>query len=150
MKASTKASSSNWFICTISKATSHNWQICKDHKIWGIPTNGRKYNRAQAGKGDYLIFYLASVGFIGIGQVTGPMTIPTSKEQAPWAGGIYRYGVILPFKLLKEVKEPINVKFQANKVIGTSVSTTLLRRGFSQISTLDGIKIEESFLNFKG
>ena len=146
MKTDSKTLEANWFICTLSKSTSHNWDICKENKIWGIPTNGRKYNLSQSIKGDYLLFYLASVGFLGIGQVTGPMRIPASKEEAPWAGGIYRYGVILPFKLLREVQDPLKVKFDSNRIPGTGVSTTLLRRGFAQLSKLDGIKLEEDFL----
>jgi hypothetical protein len=149
MTPTPKTKDVNWFICTLGKSTSHNWDICKEHKIWGIPTNGRKYNLLQAKKGDLLLFYLASVGFLGFGQVTGAMRIPSSKEEAPWAGGIYRYGVILPFKLLKEVETPPKVNFVDNKLDGTGVSTTLLRRGFAQVSTLDGLKIQESFFPTK-
>ena len=139
----------NWFICTLGKSTSHNWDICKEHKIWGIPTNGRNYNLSKAKKGDNLLFYLASVGFLGLGKVTGPMRIPSSREEAPWAGGIYRYGVIVPFKLVTETDSPLKVNFVTNKIADTGVSTTLLRRGFAQVSTIDGLKIQESFLSAK-
>ena len=146
MTSMPKTKDANWFICTLAKSTSHNWDICKEHKIWGIPTNGRKYNLLQAKTGDLLLFYLASVGFLGFGQVTGAMRIPSSKQEAPWAGGIFRYGVILPFNLLREVETPSKVNFVDNKIYGTGVSTTLLRRGFAQVSTQDGLKIQESFI----
>ena len=136
---------SNWFVCTIGKSASHNWQICKENGIWGIPTSGRKFDLNQTKKGDFLIFYLASIGFLGVAKVSGPMKVPSSKEEAPWAGGIYRYGVIVPFSLKHEVENPLRVEFENNKVKDTNLSTNLLRKGYSRISKEDGQKILRAY-----
>ena len=65
------------------------------------------------------------------------MKQPASKEEAPWAGGIYRYGAIMPFKIKIELDSPIVKPFVDNKIVGTSISTTALRKGFVRISSSD-------------
>ena len=129
---------SSWFVCTIGKESAHNWDICKSISSWGIPSSGRKLSMNQAVKGDQLLFYLASKGFFASAKVIGPMKKPSSKEEAPWAGGIYRYGIVIPFKLQLELDEPLRIPFISMKVEGTSISVTSLRRGFAPISNSDG------------
>jgi hypothetical protein len=128
----------SWFICTIAKESAHNWEICKSVSSWGIPTSGRKLSMDQAKKGDYLLIYLASKGFIGIASITGPMKRPTDRAEAPWAGGIYRYGIVIPFELEMEMEEPLKKLFVDMKIAGTSITATALRRGFTRVSNADG------------
>lgn len=92
----------------------------------------------QAVKGDHLLFYMASKGFFAAASITGPMKKPSTKDEAPWAGGIYRYGVIIPFKLQLELIAPLRKPFSSMKIAGTSISATTLRRGFAPISNADG------------
>ena len=127
----------NWFVCTISRQAPHNWDIAKQFGVWGIPTSGRKVSLDQAVKGDMLLFYFASKGFFAAAELTGAMKQPASKEEAPWAGGIYRYGAIMPFKIKIELDSPIVKPFVDNKIVGTSISTTALRKGFVRISSSD-------------
>lgn len=138
-------SDANWFVCTLSSSSANNWKICKEVGLWGIPTNGKKYNLQTAKSGDYLIFYLAGAGFLGLGIVTGKMKIPVDKSEAPWGGGIFRYGVVLPFRLITESLTPTKISFIDNKIPGTKISATLLRRGFAIISAQDGLFVCKVF-----
>lgn len=138
-----------WFVCTVSKDTPHNWDLAKEASVWGIPTNGRKVNMGQTQKGDYLLFYMASKGFFALAETTGPMKMPSSKEEAPWAGGIYRYGAIIPMKVLFELDAPMKKAFVDNKIEGTSIAANVLRRGFAQISNQDGTTAAEALISEK-
>jgi hypothetical protein len=129
--------SKNWFVCTISRQAPHNWEIAKQHGIWGIPSSGRNISLDQAKKDDMLLFYFASKGFFAAAELIGSMRKPISKEEAPWAGGVYRYGAIMPFKIKVELETPIIKPFVDNKIVGTSISTTALRKGFVRISNQD-------------
>jgi hypothetical protein len=135
-----------WFVCTVSKETPHNWDLAKAGAVWGIPTNGRKINMSQTQKGDYLLFYMASKGFFALAETTAPMKTPASKEEAPWAGGIYRYGAVIPMKILLELDVPMKKTFVDNKIEGTSIAANVLRRGFAQISNLDGVTSAEALI----
>ena len=63
--------------------------------MWGIPSNGRNISVAPPGVGDTLIVYHAGSGLIAACETTGEWRTPKSKEEAPWAGGIFRYGKFL-------------------------------------------------------
>jgi hypothetical protein len=128
-----------WFICTISKESFKNWEICKEISAWGITASGhRKPKLDRVKKGDHLIIYAATKGFIATAIVTGPMSRPTSKEEAPWAGGVYRYGAIVPFKILVELDEPMKVPFHKMIIEGTEIHTGRLQKGFAMITGKDG------------
>lgn len=141
MVKKTDASQISWFICTISNQARHNWDIAKEFKLWGIPTSGRKVDLSLAKKNDNLIFYLASKGFLAYAHLTGGMKVPLSKEEAPWAGGIYRYGVVMPFNIDLELTTPLLKPFKNNIIEGTSISTVGLRKGFTRVSSDDGLNI---------
>ena len=100
----------------------------------------------QARKGDYLLFYMASKGFFALAEVTGPMKVPTTKEEAPWAGGIFRYGAVIPMKLIFELPTPMKKPFVDNKIEGTAIAANVLRRGFAQIPNHDGVGVVESMI----
>ena len=139
-------STATWFVCTVSKETPHNWELAKAGAVWGIPTNGRKINMSQTRKGDYLLFYMASKGFFALAETTGPMKVPASKEEAPWAGGVYRYGAVIPMKILLELDVPMKKAFVDNKIEGTSIAANVLRRGFAQISNHDGVTAADALV----
>ena len=79
-------------------------------------------------------------------KVTGPARSPKDKSEAPWAGGVFRYGIIVPFKLLIEVEQPIAVRFKNGKPENFNFSLNVLRRGFGLLSSADGRKIQELLL----
>lgn len=128
-----------WFICTISKEGFKNWEICKSVSAWGILRSGNRWpNLHQIKRGDHLIIYAASKGFIATAIVTGPMKRPSSSSDIPWNGGIYKYGGLVPFKIIAELKIPIKATFTKMTVDGTKIHTSRLQKGFSTISGTDG------------
>ena len=130
--------SGTWFICTLSKQGFKNWDICKEISAWGIASGEKKPRLDRAKKGDYLIIYGAGKGLVATAIVTGPMRRPESREEAPWAGGIYRYGAIVPFKILVEPETPVWIPYTNMIINGTSIHTSRLQKGFSMISGVDG------------
>jgi len=138
------AIASSWFICTISKEGFKNWEICKEISAWGIAASGdRKPKLDRVKKGDHLVFYAAGKGFIATAIVTGAMKRPTTKDEAPWAGGIYRYGAIVPFKILIELTDPLKIPFTNMMFEDTQIHTSRLQKGFSMISGVDGNSLYE-------
>lgn len=130
----------SWFICTLSKESFKNWEICKEISAWGIAGTGdRKPNLDRVQTGDHLIIYAASRGLVATAICSGSMKRPQNKADAPWAGGIYRYGAIVPFTILTELAEPLKIPFKNMMFEGTSIHSSRLQKGFSMISTVDGM-----------
>jgi hypothetical protein len=127
----------NYFICTISSTAKHNWEICKTNNLWGIPTGNRKMKLPEVNKDDKLIVYQAGAGVVAIAKVTEPIRRPMSKEEAPWAGGVFRYGAIIPIKIIKEWEQPQVLTFINGMIDGTKVSVSALRAGFRLLSNKD-------------
>lgn len=92
----------------------------------------------QISAGDHLLFYWATKGLMGLGECTDVMRRPQSKDEAPWAGGIFRFGVVIPFDLSDEIEVPAGLKFKDGVAIGTNLKVASLRRGFSRIESSDG------------
>ena len=128
----------SWFICTLSRESFKNWEICKEISFWGIASGDKKPNLDRAKIGDHLVIYAAGRGFIATALVTGEMKRPKTREEAPWAGGIYRYGALVPFKILLELEAPLKITFTNMVFDGTSIHTSRLQKGFSMISGEDG------------
>jgi hypothetical protein len=127
-----------WYVCTLSATGDHNWEICKEISHWGIITEGRKNTKHEISKGDNVLFYRASRGFIAHGKFTGPARTPLDKSEAPWAGGVIKFGLIVPFKLTYELVNPQKLKMVNQVFSGTKVGSFTLRRGFAPISDEDG------------
>ena len=127
-----------WFICTLSKEGFHNWELCKEVGLWGVPTNGKKIAKPDLTQGDGLFVYAASRGIKAICEIIGEARMPRGKDEAPWAGGIFRYGLVFPIKVIKEFEEAISGSFFDQKLEGTSISTSQLRRGFAPVTAKDG------------
>lgn len=132
-----------WHVCTVSSDGKHNWEICKEISAWGLATNGRKISFDAASEGDNLLIYQATAGFIAYCVTSSGLVKPTDRTQTPWAGGLFRYGAILPFKLKIDMRTPLTVKFSNLRIADTQISVASLRRGFSQINVEDGTKILE-------
>ena len=130
-----------WFICTIAREGLHNWEICKQYSIWGIPSNGRNIGITPPKINDSLIIYHAGSGIKAVCQVTASWKSPSSKDEAPWAGGIFRYGKVVPFRIIHELEEPMRVYFESNKIKDTQINLTTLRRGFGIVSKKDGLHL---------
>ena len=128
----------SWFICTVSRESFKNWDICKEISAWGILSGGRTVNLDSVKKGDYLVVFAAKRGFISVAKVTGPMKRPTVREEVPWAGGLYRYGALVPFKIIVELDDPLKVPITKMVFDGTTIHTSRLQKGFSMISPNDG------------
>ena len=92
----------------------------------------------QVEPGDGLLFYWASKGLIGQARATSAMKRPLTKEEAPWAGGVFRYGIVIPFSLELELQNPMPFNFKDGIVVGTKLNAACLRRGFSRIDSDDG------------
>jgi hypothetical protein len=125
------------FICTISASGLHNWDICKEIGAWGIATNGMKVTLPDVKPGDRLFIYRASKGLIATATVTDKIRIPIDRSEAPWAGGLFRYGALVPFSKVIEFEFPVKVVFEKMRILNTAISVTALRRGFSSITESD-------------
>lgn len=122
-------------LCTISKQERKNWEICRDVGLWGVPHGNKwKVNLTKAKTDDRLLFWIAAEGFVGWGTVTGPMRVPTSRDEVPWAGGLYRYAALVPMRVELELKKPLKLRFdESQKQLGTGISVFMLRRGFIHV-----------------
>ena len=125
------------FICTISATGLHNWDICKQISAWGVATNGMKVTLPEVKSGDRLFIYRASKGIIATATVSDKIRIPLERAETPWAGGLFRYGALVPFNQVIEYDSPVKVTFVKMRITNTSISATALRRGFSSISDSD-------------
>lgn len=130
--------SGSWFICTVARQSFKNWEICKDISAWGILSGGRIVNLDLVKKGDFLVIFAASRGFISVAQVTDPIKRPANREEVPWAGGMYRYGALVPFEIIIELNNPFKVSITKMIFDGISIHTSRLQKGFSMISPNDG------------
>lgn len=99
-------------------------------------------------RNDYLIIYQAGRGISAFCVVNETPRIPKNKEEAPWAGGIYKYGLIIPFKLECEIEESIPLKFEKGRPINLEFSLNIMRKGFGLLSNTDGEKLAK-LANFK-
>ena len=139
----------SWFICTVARESFKNWDICKEISAWGILSGGRSVNLELVKKGDFLLVFAATRGFISVAQVTGPIKCPMTREEVPWAGGLYRYGALVPFKIIIELDDPLKVSITKMVFDGTAIHTSRLQKGFSMISPDDGKFLYDSMQKSK-
>jgi len=123
----------SWFLCTISYDSPRNWGICKDVGAWGVSTQLENFRLDRVVIGDRLLVWLAKRGFVACGTVTAAMRRPINKADAPWPGGIHRFGAIVPFKLDLELAQPLRLPFENQKQKVTGIHAFQLRRGFIAI-----------------
>lgn len=136
---------SSWLICTVAKEAMHNWEICKENGLWGIPSGSRNINMEKLKKGDTFLVYRSSHGFIAKGKFLSNLRKPKSKEEAPWAGGLFRYGAVADIEVEKEIIPLFKPNFVNQRMIDTSVSATMLRNGLCKISEADARTILKNY-----
>lgn len=136
---------SSW-ICVISDKSPKNWGLCKEIGLFGIAAYNRKLLVVPK-LNDQMLFWYARHGFLGFGQVTADSRSPAGPEETPWAGGIYRFSKVIPFKLTFEAPSPIFVPFVSGKQIETGISSFTLQRGFTTITDQAFDKAKELILS---
>lgn len=82
----------------------------------------------------------------GEGVVTGPPVVPQTKDEAPWPGGLYQYGFVVPFRLVVEADGPVKLPFVGQTQEQTGISKAQLRRSVSLISDEAGAVIHEALV----
>jgi hypothetical protein len=121
----------SWFVCTIGIKSPGNWDLCKQVGAYGVSGgHGRPHAKAE----DHLLIWLAGRGYVAEAVVTGPPTVPRTKEEAPWPGGLHRFGFVVPMRVVVEVREPISFPFVGHVQPDTGVSTAQLQRGMAAIA----------------
>lgn len=132
-----------WFIGAIAKESAHNWDLCKEISLFGISTGGRKVGSSNIKKDDKLLVWLGSSGYIGIAKIVGSPRNPVSREEAPWGGGLHRFGLVFPIEVIFEPKAPVWLGFQNGKQEKTGMAQFALRKGFSSITDSAGDAAEK-------
>lgn len=132
-----------WHVAGIAKQSVHNWQLCKDVGVFGISTDGRKHRLDRVSKSDKIAIWQAGQGWIAIVEATENSRPPIDKSETPWGGGIARFGLVVPFKILIESKSPIELRFIDYKQEKTGMSVFVLRKGFCSVPSDIGEKIEK-------
>ena len=124
----------SWKICTIAAASQKNWALGRDNGVWGIPSEARKVDPNRAKKGDRLLFWLAKSGYVGYATVTEDARRPLTREEVPWAGGLYSWGIIVPMSVDFECPTPVWIAFSEGKQLHTGIPQFALQRGFTNIT----------------
>ena len=132
-----------WHVAGIAKQSAHNWDLCKNVGLFGISTDGRKHRLDKVKKGDKVAIWQAGKGWIALVQALTDTRQPVDKSETPWGGGMGRFGLVFPFKILLEPKEPVELKFLDYKQEKTGMSVFVLRKGFCSVPSDVGEKIEK-------
>lgn len=122
-----------WYVGAIAQASAHNWDLCKEIKLFGISTGGRKVGAGGIAKGDRLLIWLGASGFIATATITGAPRNPVSRDEAPWGGGLHRFGLVFPIKVDFEPENPVWFGFVQGKQEKTGLAQFAIRKGFSSI-----------------
>ena len=123
---------SSSYVCTISRTAPRNWTLCRDIGLYGIPGHNRTPN---AKRGDRIFIWLGGKGYIAEAVVTEDPRPPKSRSEAPWPGGLYSFGWVIPFELVLEVKEAVSFPFVGQRQERTGVSKSGLQRSLAVLST---------------
>jgi hypothetical protein len=122
----------------VSRKTKKNWDLCKEVNLWGISRLG-KDRRIEPG--DHLLFWVGGTGYVGYGTITEPPRPPNGREEAPWPGGKYHYGTVIPFRLVLEVADPYRLPFVAGVQESTGWTSARFQRGFASIDESTAQKV---------
>lgn len=124
----------SWYIGAIAKASARNWDLCKEISLFGISTGGRQVGASSIEPGDKLLIWLGGTGYIAITEIVGKARQPIGREEAPWGGGLHRFGLVLPIKVEFEPNAPVWLGFESGKQVNTGMPQFSLRKGFSRIN----------------
>jgi len=130
-----------WFVGAIAKESKNNWDLCKEVGLFGISTAGRQHKVGRVKKGDKLVIWMSGQGWISYCEATGDSRIPKDKSETPWPGSQYRFGLVVPIKIIHELTEPKFLNFVDFKQVETGMSQFSIRRGFCAIPDEVGLKI---------
>lgn len=108
---------------------------------YGIAGNRRPPNLRG---GDSLFVWIGGKGYIAELVASEDPRPPRDRAEAPWPGGQYTFGLIVPFRLILEVKEPVNLRFDGHYQTLTGVSKSSLQRSVAQISSDAATAIREA------
>lgn len=104
-------------------------------------------------KGDHLLFWLTKKGYLGFGTVIDDPRAPNGREEAPWLGGVERFGTVVPFKLDFETPNPLFLKFGKEGQEITGVKPFTLQSGLALITdsaALQCAKLIQESIGTKG
>lgn len=136
------------FVCWVSSSSQENYDICKETQQWGIGKNSGVANShvSKVKKGDKLYIWVGGKGYVGVAESTVDAPIPvTDAVDVPWEG---EYSFLLPWRLIKELDEPIYLKFlrnegQIQETTGISQGVTI--SGFFEVTEAQATELEKIF-----
>jgi hypothetical protein len=120
------------YLCTISRESPNNWALCKQAGMWGIPLAAKVgYRRVEVG--DHLLIWVGGRGYVAEAIVTDVPRSPRNRDEAPWPGGTYRFGLVVPMRVINEVQTPVRFPFVGDKQADTGLSKAMFRRSFVRL-----------------
>lgn len=129
------------YVCTISRNSPRNWPLCKEVGLYGIPG----HNRTPAvRKGDRLFIWQGGKGYVAEALVTEDPRVPKSRDEAPWPGGLYSFGWVIPFDLVLEVKAGVAFPFVGQRQDKTGITKAGLQRSLALMSTEGAAVVSEA------
>lgn len=127
----------NTYVCTISRNTPSNWEKCRGVGLYGIPGHKRS---PSAKKGDRIFIWMGGKGYIAEAVITEDPRPPKSRQEAPWPGGLYSFGWVIPFDIVVEVKAAVSFPFVGQHQERTGVSKSGLQRSLTLVGA-EGVKV---------
>lgn len=121
----------NAYVCTISRTSPRNWDLCREIGLYGIPGHKRS---PSAKKGGRIFIWIGGKGYIAECVVTDDPRPPKSRSEAPWPGGLYSFGWVIPFELVLEIKKGVSFPFVGQHQEKTGVSKSGLQRSLALLS----------------
>ncbi|MFE1584916.1 hypothetical protein ACFW6Q_04380 [Streptomyces sp. NPDC058737] len=128
---------SNFYVCTISRKSPRNWTLCREVGLYGIPGHRRA---PSAKKGDHIFIWMGGKGYIAEAVVTEDPRTPKNRSEAPWPGGLYSFGWVIPFDIVLELKDGVSFPFVGQRQERTGVSKSGLQKSLVLLST-EGAKV---------
>lgn len=125
------------YVYTILGKSPRNCELCRETGMYGIPGHNRKQS---ARKGERIVIWMGGNGYIAEVEIAADPRIPQSRDEAPWPGGLYTYGWVIPFKIALEVKNGVTFPFVGQQQQRTGVSKAGLQRSLALVSA-EGAKV---------
>lgn len=125
------------YVCTISRNTPTNWAKCRSVGLYGVPGHNRP---PGVKKGDRIFVWMGGKGYIAEAVVTEDPRVPKSRQEAPWPGGLYSYGWVVPIDIILEVKEGVSFPFVGQRQERTGVTKSGLQRSLTLVSE-EGVRV---------
>ncbi|MFD7767615.1 hypothetical protein [Streptomyces sp. NPDC059787] len=132
---------SNFYVCTISRKSPRNWTLCREIGLYGIPGHRRA---PRAKKGDRIFIWMGGKGYIAEAVITEEPRTPKNRCEAPWPGGLYSFGWVIPFDIVLEVKDGVPFPFIGQRQERTGVSKSGLQKSLVLLSTEGAEVIREA------